>query len=136
MEKKGQISIEFLFVVVYFVVLIGATLQIADHFVDRNMRTYVQFQEQHIAHSVANIMTASESFNSGDSYEIEYKIPQIYVQKKPGTIGCDIKIESSKITVETTIPGDSSPTTTEIEVNLKTGTNINTNCGKNLRILG
>ena len=135
MKKKGQISIEFLFVVVYFVVLIGATLQIADHFVDRNMRSYVLFQEQHIANSVANIMTASESFDSGN-YEVEYKISQIHIQKKPGEIGCNIEIRSNRITVETTLPGDSSPTTTEIEVNLKAGTSTDITCGENLRILG
>ncbi len=131
MKHRGQLSIEFLLVFVYFLMVVSLIFAISSDFTEKQSKAHIKQQETMIANSIAKIVSAAKGFETG-TYSVEYLVPKIYLPGKPIGLPCKIEIRQNKVKVEVQFKGET--VASEISTNFEGGTSIDTQCGKMLTL--
>lgn len=133
MNHKGQLSIEFLLLFVYFIMAIGVVVIVSKDFTEKQSEINIRGQETMIANSISKIVSASKGFENG-TYTVEYLIPKINLPGKPIGLPCNIEIRQDHIAVKAQFNGKT--VSSSINTNFDAGTNIDTRCDQTLTLSG
>lgn len=135
MERKGQLTVEFLFVFIFLLLMVSILFTISDNFTENQVKIHLRNQETKIANSLAKVISSTKAFESADSYEVQYRIPKIFVFEKLVVMPCDIRIEQNNIRVE--VGYEAETITRNLAVNLdnpQISYPLDLKCGDTLRI--
>ena len=116
MERKGQLTVEFLFVFIYLLLMISVLFTISDNFIENQVKIHLWNQETKIANSIAKVISSTKAFEEADTYDVQYRIPKMFVFEKLVVMPCDITVEQNSIKMEVGYGGEI--ITREIGVNL------------------
>jgi len=132
MKSKGQLTIEFFFVFVYLMAIIGMIFILADNLSDGQTKIHIRSQETKIANSLSKIISSTKGFEAGDSFTVEYSIPEIRIAAKVVELPCNITITGSAITVEAVY--NDQPITARVPANINIAfiTDTTPECGGKL----
>ena len=92
MNKKGQISFDLYFAVMFAIVLSQQLFTVSSQFSQAANETSILSQEKQTANNIAAILSSSIALSEGKSFSIEYIVPAIFDIDKRGQQACSIKI--------------------------------------------
>ncbi len=100
MNKRGQISLDFMLAVLVVLLFSGLFLAFSEQYTKSDRTMSIKDQEKLIAADLGRVLSGIQTIEKMDSFEVRYKIPFIYDSAMRGGQECDITFSKVVGTIE------------------------------------